>query len=74
MNVTDSGPTNEQGLDGLQVGVFRLVHRGDIVHLQVQVLVHRTQGALYLDVIFQFQDDLLVHKGLEETEEEHGPK
>lgn len=71
MNITDSGSSDKQGLDGLQMGIFGFVDGGDVVQLQVQVLVDGSQGALDFDIIFQFHNYLLINKSFEKTEEQH---
>lgn len=71
MDVTHSGSSDKQVLDGFQVRIFGFVDGGNVVQLQVQILVDGLQGPFDFYVIFELHDDLLVNKSLEETEEQH---
>jgi hypothetical protein len=47
--------------------VFNLFHDGDIIELDVQILVHALQCPADLDVVFELDGDLVVDEGFEEA-------
>jgi len=71
MHITNSGTSDKQGFDSLQVGIFGFVDSGNVVQLQVQELVDGSQSALNFDIIFQFHNNLLINKSLKKTKEQH---
>ena len=47
--------------------IFELFDYSNVVQLDIKVLVHALQGALYGDIILEFDGDLAVDKRLEEA-------
>lgn len=47
--------------------VLDLLDDGDVLELDVEVLVHALEGAADLDVVLELDGDLVVDQGLEET-------
>jgi len=60
MHIAYDAAADEDVLDGRQVRVFELVQHGDIVELDVQVLVDGLEGAVDADVVFQLDRDGVV--------------
>ena len=50
-----------------QVGVFELLDDGDVLELDVEVLVDALEDAPDLDVVLELHRDLVVDERLEET-------
>ena len=48
--------------------VLELFHHGNVVQLDVQVLVHALQRALELNVVLELDGDLLVDERFEEAD------
>lgn len=67
VDVADDGATDEDVLDGAEVGVLKLLVDRDVVELDVEVLVDRLERARHLDVILELDGDGLVDEGLEEA-------
>ena len=44
-----------------------LVHRFSIVQFDVQVLIYALQGSAYLDLVLEFDGDLVLNERFEET-------
>lgn len=72
MDVPHHGASDEDVLDRAQMGVLELIDNLDVVELDVEVLVDALEDALELNVVLEFDRDLVVDEGLEEAEEEHG--
>lgn len=50
-----------------QMGVLELIDNLDVVELDVEVLVDALEDALELNVVLEFDRDLVVDEGLEEA-------
>jgi hypothetical protein len=60
MHIAHDTAADEDVLDGRQVRVFELVQYGDIVELDVQVLIDGLEGAVDANVVFQLDGDGVV--------------
>lgn len=49
------------------MGVFQLIHHGDVVQFDVEVLVDALEGAANGDVILELNSDFVVDQRLEEA-------
>lgn len=49
------------------MGIFQLVDHGNVVKLDVEILVYALERAAQLDVVLEFDGDLVVDEGLEEA-------
>jgi len=49
------------------VRVLHLLDHGDVIQLDVEVLVHALQRAAHGDVVLELDGDLVVHQSLEEA-------
>jgi hypothetical protein len=47
--------------------IFHLFYYGDIIQLDVEILVYRLQRSAYLDVILELDGDFMVDQSLEEA-------
>lgn len=72
MDVANDGTSDKDILDRAHVRVLELLDDGDVVELDVEILVHALERAAKLDVVLELHRDLLVDERLEEAEEEHG--
>jgi hypothetical protein len=52
-----------------QMRVFYFIHDGNVVKLDVQVLVHGFEGATDENIVLQFNGDFVLNQRLEEAEE-----
>lgn len=71
MDVADDGSSDKDILDRAQVRVLELLHDGNVVELDVEVLIHALERAAELNVILELHRDFLLDERLEEAEEEH---
>jgi hypothetical protein len=55
-----------------QMRILDFIYDGNVVELDVQVLVDRLESAADEDIILQLDGDLVLDQRLEEAEEEHG--
>lgn len=51
--------------------VLQLIKNGDIIELNVQVLIHALQSAANGYVILEFNRDRVIHEGFKEAEKQH---
>ncbi len=49
------------------MGVLHLFHHGNVIELDVKILVDRFQCASYLDIVLELDGDFVVDQGLEEA-------
>lgn len=67
MYVSHNRTSDEDILDAAEVGVFELVEHGDVVELDVEVLVDGFQGAADGDVVLELDGYGMVCEGLKEA-------
>lgn len=71
MNVSHSGTSDKERLHRPQMRVFALIDARHVVELEIEELVDQLKSSLDLNVVLEFDGNLLIHKRFEKRKEQH---